>query len=112
MEETHKTQLQSVTSLVSGSIAGYCYTAPEVFEVTRYLILCGSRYVAAAQPDTRRILLTEAREDAGVWATYERTIKAARFVEEITKTPVVIQSVKEPDYPESWKTYAENGDVV
>lgn len=80
--------------------------------MTRYLILCGDKYVAAAQPDTRRILLTEAREDAGVWATYEQTIKAARFVQEFTKTTVFIQSVKEPDYPDSWKNYQENGDVV
>lgn len=70
--------------------------------MTRYVILCGDKYVAAAQPDTRKILLTEAREDAGSWTTYERTIKAARFVMEITSAPVVVQPVEEPDYPKSW----------
>jgi hypothetical protein len=80
--------------------------------VTRYLIVCGDRFVAAAQPDTKRILLTDQRDDAGSWATYERTVKAARFVQETTGTPVVIQQVREPDYPLSWKTAEENGDVV
>ena len=70
--------------------------------MTRYVILCGNKYVAAAQPDTRKILLTEARADAGSWSTYERTIKAAKFVEEVTKVPVVVQTVEEPDYPKSW----------
>lgn len=70
--------------------------------MTRYVILCGDKYVAAAQPDTRKILLTGAREDAGSWSTYERTIKAARFVEEVTRVPVIVQSVEEPDYPKSW----------
>jgi hypothetical protein len=80
--------------------------------VTRYLIVCGDKFVAAAQPDTQRILLTSQRDDAGSWSTYERTIKAARFVEEKTGTPVVIQQVKEPDYPQSWVRGEESGDVV
>jgi hypothetical protein len=70
--------------------------------MTRYVILCGDKYVAAAQPDTRKILLTEVREDAGSWSTYERTIKAARFVEDVTRVPVIVQAVEEPDYPKSW----------
>ena len=78
--------------------------------MTRYLIACGDKFVAAAQPDTKRILLTTEREDAGSWSTYERTIKAARFVEDTTGIPVVIQQVKEPDYPKSW--IQGEGDVV
>ena len=78
--------------------------------MTRYLIACGDKFVAAAQPDTKRILLTTEREDAGSWSTYERTIKAARFVEDTTGIPVVIQQVKEPDYPKSW--IRREGDVV
>ena len=80
--------------------------------MTRYLIVCGDKFVAAAQPDTKRILLTEAREDAGSWSTYERTIKAARFVQETTGTPVVIQQVKEPDYPKSWDLAKQESHVV
>ena len=80
--------------------------------MTRYLIVCGDQFVAAAQPDTKRIMLTKERDDAGSWSTYERTIKAARFVEDVTKTPVLIQSVKEPDYPKSWRVVEDSGDVV
>ena len=80
--------------------------------MTRYLIVCGDKFVAAAQPDTKRILLTSERDDAGSWSSYERTIKAARFVEETTGTPVVIQSIKEPDYPRSWVCSTEDCDVV
>jgi len=47
--------------------------------------------------------LTTEKEDAGSWVTYERTIKAARFVQDTTGNAVVIQSVKEPDYPRSWR---------
>jgi hypothetical protein len=70
--------------------------------MTRYRILCGAQYVAAVQPDTRKILLTSEEEDAGSWVTYERTIKAARFVQDTTGNAVVIQSVQEPEYPKSW----------
>jgi hypothetical protein len=70
--------------------------------MTRYVILCGDKYVAAVQPDTRKVLLTTDKEDAGSWVTYERTIKAARFVQETTGNAVVIQSVREPEYPKSW----------
>ena len=80
--------------------------------MTRYLIVCGDKFVAAAQPDTKRIVLTEAREDAGSWSTYDRTIQAARFVQEKTGIAVVIQSIKEPDYPQSWNRAKESGDVV
>lgn len=80
--------------------------------MTRYLIVCGDKFVAAAQPDTKRILLTSERDDAGSWSTYERTIKAARFVEDTTGMPVVIQLVREPDYPRSWTGIADSSDVV
>ncbi len=70
--------------------------------MTRYVILCGDKYVAAVQPDTKKILLTTDKEDAGSWVTYERTIKAARFVQDTTGNAVVIQSVREPEYPKSW----------
>jgi hypothetical protein len=70
--------------------------------MTRYVILCGDKYVAAVQADTKKILLTTEKEDAGSWVTYERTIKAARFVHDTTGNAVVIQSVQEPDYPKSW----------
>jgi hypothetical protein len=80
--------------------------------VTRYLIICGDKFVAAAQPDTKRILLTDQRDDAGSWATYERTIKAARFVQETTGIAVFIQRVKEPEYPQSWTKSQKKSDVV
>lgn len=80
--------------------------------MVRYLIACGDKFVAAAQPDTKHILLTSEREDAGSWSTYERTIKAARFVQDVTGTPVVIQQIREPDYPRSWDLAKNEGDVV
>jgi len=80
--------------------------------VVRYLIVCGDMFVAAAQPDTKRILLTEAREDAGSWSTYDHTIKAARFVQETTGKPVMIQQTREPDYPKSWDLAKQEGHVV
>lgn len=70
--------------------------------MTRYVILCGDKYVAAVQADTKKILLTSEKEDAGSWVTYERTIKAARFVQDTTGNAVVIQSVQEGEYPKSW----------
>lgn len=70
--------------------------------MTRYVILCGNKYVAAVQTDTKKILLTTEKEDAGSWVTYERTIKAARFVQDTTGNAVVIQSVQEKEYSRFW----------
>lgn len=70
--------------------------------MTRYVILSGGFYVAALQEDTRHIWLTKEQEDAGQWCVYERAVKAARFVQEYTRRPAMIQAVEESNYPKSW----------
>ena len=45
--------------------------------MSRYIIVCEDRYVAAYQPDTRIVSLTGLKEDAGSWVTYERAVEAA-----------------------------------
>jgi hypothetical protein len=70
--------------------------------MTRYVVLSGDFYVAAYQADTRHIWFTKEKEDAGSWSVYERAVKAARFVQETTGRPSVIQVVEEQDYPKSW----------
>jgi hypothetical protein len=70
--------------------------------MTRYVVLSGDFYVAAYQADTRHVWFTKEKEDAGSWSVYERAVKAARFVEETTKRPSMIQVVEEPNYPKSW----------
>jgi hypothetical protein len=72
--------------------------------MTRYVVLSGDFYVAAVQEDTRHIWLTKEKDDAGAWAVYERAVKAARFVEETTRRPSMIQAVELPNYPQSWLT--------
>lgn len=70
--------------------------------MTRYIIVCGDRYVSAYQPDTQIISLTGAKEDAGSWLTHERVVEAARAVAEWYGAPVAIHTVEEPVYPKSW----------
>lgn len=70
--------------------------------MTRYIIVCGDMYVAAAQPETHRIALTESKADAGSWVTYDRAIEAARAVAHWNGAPVAIHAVEEPNYPKSW----------
>jgi hypothetical protein len=68
----------------------------------RYIVVCDDRYVAAYQPDTRRISLTYLKDDAGSWLTYERAVEAARAVADWHGAPVAIHAVEEPNYPRSW----------
>jgi hypothetical protein len=77
--------------------------------MTRYVVLSGEFYVAAVQEDTRHIWLTKEKEDAGAWVVYERAVKAARFVEETTRRPSMIQAVELPNYPQSWSKREEDG---
>lgn len=75
--------------------------------MTRYVILCKGLFVAATQEDTRHVSFTAAPEDAGEWATYERTVKAARLVQEITGEPTLITERKLPNRPSSWGPVAK-----
>lgn len=70
--------------------------------MTRYIIVCGDAYVAAAQPETHRVSLTQSKEDAGSWVTYERAVEAARAVARWNGAPVAIHATEEPNYPKSW----------
>lgn len=70
--------------------------------MTRYVVLSGGFYVGAVQIDTRHVWLTKEKEEAGSWVVYERAVKAARFVQETTGRPSMIQAVEEPHYPKSW----------
>jgi hypothetical protein len=62
--------------------------------MTRYVIMCKGLFVAAAQPDTKHVSFTADIEDAGEWVTYERTVKAARLVQEILGEPAFITERK------------------
>jgi hypothetical protein len=77
--------------------------------MTRYAVLSGDFYVASYQADTRHVWFTKEKEDAGSWSVYERAVKVARFVEEITKRPSTIQVMEEPDYPKSWTAAQKDG---
>ena len=70
--------------------------------MTRYIIVCDDKYVAACQPNTRLISLTYSKHDAGSWVTYERAVEAARAVADWNGAPVAIHAIEEPDYPQSW----------
>lgn len=72
--------------------------------MTRYVVLSGGFYVGAVQTDTRHVWFTKEKEEAGSWVVYERAVKAARFVQETTGRPSMIQAVEEPNYPKSWLT--------
>jgi len=71
--------------------------------MTRYIIACDDKYVAACQPNTRIISLTYSKDDAGSWLTYERAVEAARVVADRTNSFVAVHSIEEPNYPKSWK---------
>jgi len=75
--------------------------------MTRYVIVCKGLFVAATQEDTRHIFFTAKPEDAGEWATYERTVKAARLVQEITGEPTLITERTFPARPRSWGVVAK-----
>jgi hypothetical protein len=75
--------------------------------MTRYVILCKGLFVAATQADTRHVSFTDQAEDAGEWVTYERTVKAARLVQEITGEPTLISERKTEDRPRSWAAVTE-----
>ena len=70
--------------------------------MTRYIVVCDDKYVAACQPNTRIISLTYSKEDAGSWFTYERAVEAARIVADWNGAPVAIHTIEEPDYLRSW----------
>jgi hypothetical protein len=70
--------------------------------MTRYIIACGDKYVAACQPNTRIISLTYSKDDAGSWLTCEKAVETARIVADWNGAPVAIHAVEEPDYPRSW----------
>lgn len=71
--------------------------------MTRYVIMADNKWVTALYGPGIGIGLTPIKEDASSWVTYERAIAAARSVAEYTSSNVVIQSVDEPTYPQSWK---------
>ena len=75
--------------------------------MTRYVILCKGLFVAATQADTRHVSFTDKAEDAGEWVTYERTVKAARLVQEITGEPALITARTTQDRPKSWGAVAK-----
>jgi len=77
--------------------------------VTRYIIACDDRYVAAYQPQTHVVNLTYSRDDAGSWVTYERAVAAARAVADWHGAPVAIHAVEEPDYPQTWTSIGRTG---
>lgn len=60
----------------------------------RYVIMCKGLFVAAAQPETKHVAFTADIEDAGEWVTYERTVKAARLVQDILGEPAFITERK------------------
>lgn len=70
--------------------------------MTRYLIVSNGMFVAGAQPDTRHVWYTDKIEDAGEWVTYERAVKAAKFVNQVTGNLAFIQPVKAEARPKSW----------
>lgn len=75
--------------------------------MTRYVILCNGLFVAAVQPDTKHVSLTDKIEDAGEWATYERTVQAARLAQQLTGEVAFISHVKVDPRPSSWDRVAK-----
>jgi hypothetical protein len=70
--------------------------------VTRYIIVCDDKYVAACQANTRIVSLTYSKDDAKSWFTYERAVEAARVVADWHGAPVAIHAIEEHDYPRNW----------
>lgn len=75
--------------------------------MTRYTIVCNGLFVAAVQPDTKHVSFTDKPEDAGEWVDYERTVQAARLVQQLTNEITFIHTVKKEARPESWGPVAK-----
>lgn len=75
--------------------------------MTRYTIVCNGLFVAAVQPDTKHVSFTDKQEDAGEWVDYERTVQAARLVQQLTNQLVFIHTVKKDTRPASWGSVAK-----
>jgi deoxyribodipyrimidine photolyase-like uncharacterized protein len=75
--------------------------------MTRYIVISNGMFVAGAQPDTKHVWYTDQREDAGEWVTYERAVKAAKFVQELTGNFSFIQAVETEKRPKSWNVVAK-----
>jgi len=71
--------------------------------MTRYVVMVEDRWVTAVYGPGQGIGLTQSKEDASSWVTYERAVAAARAVAECTNSNVAVHSVDEPAYPRSWK---------
>ena len=75
--------------------------------MTRYVIMCNGLFVAAVQPDTKHVSLTDKLEDAGEWSTYERTVQAARLTQQLTGEVAFISHIKAEARPRSWDRVAK-----
>lgn len=71
--------------------------------MTRYVVMVDNRWVTAVYGPGKGIGLTETKEDASSWVTYERAVAAARTVAERFNSHVAIHSIEEPAYFKSWK---------
>ena len=71
--------------------------------MTRYVVMVEDRWVTAVYGPGKGIGLTQSKEDASSWVTYERAVAAARAVAECINSNVAVHSVDEPAYPRSWK---------
>jgi hypothetical protein len=71
--------------------------------MTRYVVMVDNRWVTAVYGPGKGIGLTETKEDASSWVTYERAVAAARTVAECFNSHVAIHSIEEPAYFKSWK---------
>ncbi len=71
--------------------------------MTRYVVMVEDRWVTAVYGPGKGIGLTQSKEDASSWVTYERAVAAARAVAECVNSNVAVHSVDEPAYPRSWK---------
>lgn len=70
--------------------------------MTRYVVISNGLFVAGTQPDTRHVWYTPDAEDAGEWVTYERAVKAAKFVQEVTGNLAFVQAMDKLARPSSW----------
>jgi len=71
--------------------------------MTRYVVMVEDRWVTAVYGPGKGIGLTQSKEDASSWVTYERAVAAARVVAQCVNSNVAVHSVDEPTYPRSWK---------
>lgn len=72
--------------------------------MSRYIVMSNGMFVAGTQTDTRHVWYTDQVADAGEWVTYERAVKAAKFVQEVTGNIAIVQSVESLPRPKSWDT--------